>query len=253
MKSKLKKISNWAIGIVMACSIVLLISFENSENKSKRCNKLEIELLGQTDQFYISKEDILKYVTQNGNRPLEGKLLSSIDLTELEEKTKEIKQIETCDAFGDLQGNIHLKVRPYIPYARVLGSAGYKDHYMTNEGVFFPLSKYHAERVLLLSGSYFKRLENLKDVKHTELLALVNTIKENDFWNSQITQMDVNGSGEITMVPLMGEQIIKFGTAEDAEQKLKRLEIFYKKIMATNQWNSFKTVNVSFANQIVCN
>ncbi len=252
MNAKLKKISEWALGGIMAMSLIFLIAFENSEQKSKRCISLKVELNDQNDQFFITPDDIEKYVTQIGSKPLEGKLLSKIDLTELEKRVLEIKQVQECEAFGDLQGNIILKVKPFVPFARILGESGSKDKYMDKNGVLFPLSKYHSERVLLLSGSYFARIKNLSDEKTSELLKLIKTLRNDEFWNSQITQLDIDITGNIKMITLMGEQVIEFGTAENQENKLKKLDIFYRQIMATDQWNKFSKVNVSFANQIVC-
>ena len=54
------------------------------------------------------------------------------------------------------------------------------------------------------------------------------------------------------MIPKIGRQKIRFGTIEDAESKLNRLKRYYKEVAATRAWNQYKTIDVRFDKQVVC-
>jgi cell division protein FtsQ len=252
MKLEFKKIKEYGIASFGLAVVLSLIAFVNEKTKIQRCQGIEVTLINGSDQFYISKEDIAKYVTRNGIDPLEGKILSEIDLSSLEERVQEINQIEYCEAFGDLKGIIHLKVKPFVPYARLSFGNSKRDKYLNDEGYFFPLSKYHSARVLLLSGNYFNGKKALETEKDLKILGLIHAIKNNEFWNAQIAQMDINRAGEITFVPVLGDQIIEFGTADNIDSKLNKLKVYYKQIMAVKGWDQFSKVKVQYANQVVC-
>jgi cell division protein FtsQ len=252
MTLKFKKIKEYGFAGLGLIVVLSLIAFVNEKTKIQRCQGIEVALKNSTDQFYISKEDIEKYVTRNGQNPLEGKMLSEIDLSLLEDRVLEINQIAFCEAFGDLKGIIHIKVTPYIPYARLSAENSENDKYLNEEGRFFPLSKYHSARVLLLSGNFFTGKSIMETDKDLQILDLIHTIKNDDFWNAQIAQIDVNSYGEIKFVPVLGDQTIEFGKAENIDNKLHKLKVFYKQIMAVKDWDHFSKVKVQYANQVVC-
>lgn len=247
---KATKIKDYSLAFLGLAVVISLIAFVDDKARVKRCKSLEIELVDNNNQYYISEEDIENYVTKNGNEPLKGMLVADINLGLLEKRVSEIKQVEYCEAFGDLQGNIHIKIKPYIPYARVISGTG-KDQYIDKEGQYFPLSKLHTERVLLLTGDYFNNNPNLKS-EDEYLMQLVHTIKNDDFWNAQMAQMDIDRKGQIRFVPVLGDHIIEFGSATDIEAKLNKLKVYYKQIMPVRGWDKFSTVKVQYKNQVVC-
>ncbi|MGR3810805.1 cell division protein FtsQ/DivIB [Jiulongibacter sp. NS-SX5] len=246
-KSKIKDYSLAFIGLAV---VISLIAFVDDKASVRRCKNIDIELIDNNDQYYISTEDIEKHVTRNGNEPLRGMLLADIDLSTLEKRVKEIRQIEHCEAYGDLKGNIHIKAKPYIPYARVISSNG-KDQYIDEEGRYFPLSKLHTERVLLLTGSYFNKQPDLTS-EDEHLMKLVHTIRNDDFWNAQMAQLDMDRSGNIKFVPVLGDHIIEFGAPTNIEAKLNKLKVYYKQIMPVKGWDKFSTVKIQYKNQVVC-
>ncbi|KPM47735.1 cell division protein FtsQ/DivIB [Jiulongibacter sediminis] len=247
---KANKIKEYGLAFLGLAVVISLIAFVDDKARVKRCKNIEIELIDNNDQYYISEEDIEKYVTKNGNEPLKGMLLADINLAALEKRVSEIKQVEHCEAFGDLQGNIHIKIKPFIPYARVIAGNG-KDQYIDKEGRYFPLSKLHTERVLLLTGSFFNSAPNLS-AEDEHLMKLVHTIKNDDFWNAQMAQMDIDRKGQIRFVPVLGDHIIEFGSATDIEAKLNKLKVYYQQIMPVKGWDKFSTVKVQYKNQVVC-
>ncbi len=246
----LTKLKEYGFAVIGLAVVISLIAFVDDKAKVKRCKGLEVSLGDNNSQYYLSEEDIVKYVTRNGQEPLNGMLLSDIDLSKLEERVREIKQIEFCEAYGDLQGMIHLEVKPYIPYVRVISSNG-RDQYVDKDGRYFPLSKYHTSRVLLLTGSYFNQKPDL-EVEDNDLMKLVHTIKNNDFWNAQIAQIDIDRNGQVSFVPVLGNHIIEFGPATHIEEKLNKLKIYYKQIMPVQGWDKFSKIKIQYKNQVVC-
>lgn len=252
MKTKFNKLKDYLLPVAGLVLVIGLIAFVDERSAVQRCQGLVIDLYGSEDQFYLTSEDIENHITKNGLQPLKGKLLTDIDLAQLEKRAAEIKQIEFCEAYGDLKGMIHLKVTPFIPYARIVSNTGSQDCYIDEKGKYFPLSKYHSARVLLLSGSFFNTRPDLSSEENRELTELIRIIKASDFWNAQISQMEVSADGSVSFIPVVGDQKIEFGTPENIEEKLNKLKVFYKQIMPVKGWDMFETVKVQYKNQVVC-
>lgn len=251
MKISFPKIKDYVTGALGIAAVIFLIAFVNEKSHIKRCRGLVVNLDQQDGQYYLTAKDIESFVTDEGVNALDGKIFEDINLAKLEKKTMQLKQIKHVEAYGDLLGRVHLDVVPYIPFARISGSS-IPDCYIDEEGTYFPLSKYHSARVIVLSGSYFNAKPKLDSDKNKGILELIKQIKVDDFWNAQIAQIDIARSGEIKLVPVLGDQIIEFGHTENVASKLEKLKVFYKQILPVKGWDQFSKVKVQYKNQIVC-
>ena len=61
----------------------------------------------------------------------------------------------------------------------------------------------------------------------------------------------VGESGEIIMVPKVGDHIIEFGTVENAEGKLDKLYTFYTKGLNTIGWEKYEKLNIEFNDKVI--
>ena len=90
----------------------------------------------------------------------------------------------------------------------------------------------------------------------TNLINFVSQIKEHSFWSAEIVQFvaDVTTTGVITLrlVPRSGDFIIVFGTLDNSEEKLSKLQQFYDKGLSSIGWNEFKKIDVRYDKQVIC-
>jgi cell division protein FtsQ len=77
-------------------------------------------------------------------------------------------------------------------------------------------------------------------------------ISKDSFLESFIDQIYVNEKKELELVPKIGTHEIIFGTAENAAEKLENLKTFYQKVMNKLDWNTYKTINLKYTNQVIC-
>ena len=87
----------------------------------------------------------------------------------------------------------------------------------------------------------------LRDIFH-----LVGYINRDDFWSAQIDQIYVDGNDEIDLIPRVGNHIIHLGSAENFEDKLRNLGVFYDRVLPEVGWNKYSRINLAYKDQIVC-
>ncbi len=83
-------------------------------------------------------------------------------------------------------------------------------------------------------------------------IELIKYIDEDKFWKAQIAQISVDKKGEMTMYTQVGGEVIVFGKPEEIEVKFKKLTAYYKEVIPVKGFNRYKTVNLKFKDQIVC-
>jgi cell division protein FtsQ len=94
----------------------------------------------------------------------------------------------------------------------------------------------------------------------TKLVTFVELVEADDFWTSQIVQINVLGSDvgawqepQLELVPRVGSHIILLGTLDgDETAKLRKLRLFYSEGMPHAGWDSVSYINIKYKDQIVC-
>src|SRR5690606_13486657 len=77
-------------------------------------------------------------------------------------------------------------------------------------------------------------------------------INADSVWSNQVVQLYVNPVGDIELVPRVGNQQIILGNADSLDRKFEKLMLFYKRIVPRTGIDAYKSVNLKFAGQLVC-
>ena len=94
---------------------------------------------------------------------------------------------------------------------------------------------------------FMERKKNtLKDVYQ-----LADLIREDELLMAMIEQIHVSNRGEITLVAKVGPAKVLFGQMTDAEEKLRRLKIFYQEVTSIEGWQKYRAVDLRYKGQVV--
>ena len=89
------------------------------------------------------------------------------------------------------------------------------------------------------------------------LLTFVGKVEKDAFWRSEVVQIVAHstpaGALEVDLVPRSGRFIIRFGQLERIENKLLKLRRFYHSGLARAGWDTYRTIDVRYENQVICN
>ena len=242
------------IKIICAVGLVaLLIAFSERKQGEATVNDVVVKLENIANNHFLTEEDVLKLMKLSAEN-LKGASIRKIDLRELEGKIKLNRFVENADIYSDLKGNLMVKVGLRRPIARIVRSDG-PDGYIAEDGTVMPVSEKFTPRVVLISGSYMRQLALMQNVNETEegkgLMQMLHFIKEDNFWNAQIAQLDINSKARISIYPQVGGELIEFGKPDNIELKFRKLMIYYKEILPRMGWNKYKRVNLEYEGQIV--
>lgn len=238
--------------IVCLAGTVVLMSFISVKKKTVVCTNVKILIPG-ADNF-IEREEVDAILRQSqGN--LVGQQLESINLQRIEKNIIANPYIAYATVYADMNGVIQIRVKQREPVLRMINANG-QDYYIDSNGLKMPVSPNFTANVLAANGNIMEHFSGRVDTLITrlakDLYKVALYVKKDTFFNAQIEQLYVNDKKDIELIPRVGNQRIVLGGADSLETKMKNLLIFYKKALPKVGWNTYKTINVKYVNQIVC-
>lgn len=252
MKLKLNIKKEIKIGVAVV-GLSFLIAFSERKQGGSLCKDIIVELENLNDNHFLDEADILRLVETSG-LPVRGTNLSRINLKAIETKLKYDKHIGEAELYGDLKGNLMVKVELRRPIARIV-QVDAPDAYLSEEGITMGVSEKFTSRVMVISGKFVKQLLEKGDLmklgEGIKLMEMIAFISEDPFWKAQIAQMDINERGEITIYPQVTGQLVEFGTPGNFEAKFKKLMVFYKKVLPQKGWTRYQRVNLKYEGQVI--
>ena len=261
---KYKNILRWTLWTAGTLVLFIAMGFVGSRRKHRTCQEVKVMVDEGPGNFFVESKDVMDMLSSRGQK-LKGSRLEDINTALLEKNIQANPFIENAEVFSTIDGKIDIRVRQRNPVLRVMNTRS-EDFYIDENGVFIPVSEKFTAPVLVANGYIFntfseRKIYNLECSESDtvtgrqlleQLFTLANTIRLDTVWNSQIEQLYVNEWQEIEMIPRIGNHRIILGDIGNLHEKLERLMLFYKKGLNNIGWNTYRTINLKFKNQVVC-
>jgi cell division protein FtsQ len=242
------------VKIIAAVIVVaIFIAFTERRQGDITVRDITVKIENEQENHFLDEADVMKLMQLNLEN-LRGTGLNEVNLKAIEQRVKSEPFVKEGELYSDLKGNMVIRVELRRPIARIVRNDG-PDGYVAEDGTIMPVSEKFTSRVVLISGGFVRQLLKQKNVNDTEegkqLIALINAIREDEFWNAQIAQLDMDSKARITMYSQVGDERIEFGRPDNPEVKFKKLRVFYKEILPRMGWNKYDRVNLEYEGQIV--
>ncbi len=236
--NKAKKIASWVAGCML---FVLLAAFERvSENKT-RIQLVEIDIIQSNNQHFINNEDIQEILDKQDDSLL-FKSINAINTALLEESLENHPFVAEAEVFSTLDGLLSVQVEQKTAIARIVTPT--KHYYLDAKGNPFPTTKSFSARVPVITGATDSTSVFMAN-------ALLQTIDNTTYFTNWLAEIHVTSTSQIELIPVKGKHRVIFGTAEDASEKLMKLEGFYKNVVTEENLNQWKTLNVAYNKLLV--
>ena len=222
--------------------VIVIFSFKNNSSPIK-------EIIINSENKFLDRYKIESLITEKMDKDSIIKNANIIEKNILANPfVKEIK------LYQNLSNKLIVDLVQYQPIARLV-SENKKDFYIDLHGNIFPTSTKFSERVLLIHTDDNINYD-LKNINSTDygkkIFVMINYIINDIFLSKIISEIDINYDKNIIIYPQVSKQKIIFGYPEQIDVKFDKLMLFYKKILPAKGWNTYKTVNLKFKNQIIC-
>jgi cell division protein FtsQ len=243
------------ITAVLSCAALFIIVLTSAIQKQKQltCNNVEVKIDYDSGLAFLSEGEIKDHLNFVNGGNLIGKELSTIDFRKLEREVEKNPFADKAEVFVDQQQNIIVDVIQKRPILRILNSDGV-GYYISEKNERIPLSDKFTSHVAIALGAVETHQSAQRDSSvQAALYKLIQYVRKDKFLNALVDQVRVNDNGEFDIIPKINGHFIRFGNAdENMEEKFNRLKIFYKEGMEKVGWMKYKSIDLRYMNQVVC-
>lgn len=240
--------------------------------------ELRVVVRDSADIKIIRSSEIARMIISAGHNPV-GEHIDSVDLKAIADLVSARNFVRDAKASVDLEGIVTVSLSQREPILRIITENGY-DFYYTADGYIVPTGRHSAHYVPVVTGSfglpfartfsgnlkeYIGTTEKISDKSYVflyKLITFVEYVEGNDFWNSQIVQINVSpgyvtATGDfyepdLELIPRVGDHVVLFGHLDGYKPKLDKLMSFYKKALSREGWDKWNYIDIRYDNQVVC-
>lgn len=256
--------NNWKKYIIYVVDALLLVyfllaitAFNNPDESEKTCRVVKIDIADKNTNGFLDVNEIKKMLKNQDKWPYLQRM-DDINPREIEDMLMSSPFINTAECYKSKDSLVHIEVTQRLPVIRIKDDNG-GDYYLDVNGGVVPNASYNSD-LIIATGKFSKKFAM------TSLALLAQTITDNKFWNAQIEQINVLSNEGIELIPRVGEHIVYIGQlphsnnkeelkpliADYVNNRLHRLELFYKYGLKKIGWNKYGYINLEFDNQIIC-
>ncbi|MFK7900339.1 MAG: cell division protein FtsQ/DivIB [Cyclobacteriaceae bacterium] len=230
-----------------------LVSFADTEQSQVICEKISINIENGDEYKFVDQQHIKDLITKRGRKSIKGNPVSSLDIKRMEKALKKDQFIKTAQVFKMLDGTLNIQLTQRSPIARVMKNN--KSFYLGENQDIFHTTRRFTARVPIVSidgRSSILRNNSITTEKDKEFYEFIQYVNNDPFFSKQFAYYDINRYDELTIYPQVTKQKIIFGNTDNYLTKLKKIKIFYSKVLLTKGWNTYSKVDVKYRDQIIC-
>ena len=262
---KFLKILQIVLWILLFAGTGVMVGFSEAEHYKQPCRKVVVSIDYGAADALITKKDIDSLILKTAGM-VKGKPLGYINTATIEGAIRKQPYIANVKVFENNEGSLFIQIRQREPLLRIINRK-YENFYLDEAGALLPINPNFSARVLVANGvidySYSKnpnyRVNVLAlsdsifyDSLMTNLYELTMYITHDKFLKAQIDQIYVNEEGEFELIPRIGNHLILLGSADDLDDKFRKLYAFYRLGLNKIGWNKYNVINIKYKNQVVC-
>ncbi|MCD8072151.1 MAG: hypothetical protein LUE10_03050 [Alistipes sp.] len=255
--------------------LVVAVRMCRAEEDSLRLSSTRVVVADQSSIPILEEGTVLQWLGEY--TPLrDSMLLGELDTGELKDYLESQPLVKRARIYTDMKGELTVELWQRRPVARFALRSGY-DFYLSDDNTVMPAAIGGAIDVPLVTGSFPLPFErgyygpvdegrpenaNFSDQNYLYFSKLINFVRlvgGSTFWDAQIVQINVEGSPsgrwkepEIELIPRVGRHVILLGDLDDVPQKLDKLMLFYNKALDYEGWETYRTIDLRYKDQIVC-
>lgn len=235
--------------------MVILLVAAIGRKKKELCSNYQITIKGAQNKFFVDEKDISKLLAAGCGGEIKGQHLTKIKMRKLENLLEDNEWIQKAELWFDNKNILRVIVTEREPVARIFTTTG-NSFYIDSTTKKMSLSDKMSARVPVFTGFPEKKLWSGNDSALVQdIKTIANFVQQNDFWRSQVSQLDIINCGfncwQFEMIPLVGNHTVRLGNAENIEEKFGRLFTFYKQVLSKTGFDKYPVLDVQFNGQVV--
>lgn len=237
-------ISLLVTGLVLIAGYVgfVFLYFHKTEPQQV-CQSIGFDFVSSANAPFVQTATLTQLLKEQNLYPV-GQDLNQVSTDRIEQAIERNPLIKKAECYKMVSGQVKVRVRQREPFLRVATAS--ENYFIDQDREYMPAWSHVSAYVPVLTGHVSKPLAS------HELFDFVQFIEQDDFWSAQIEQINVVSLNQIELVPRVGSHLILLGDLNRYEQKLRKLEIFYKQGLSKIGWQEYREIDLRYRGQVIC-
>ena len=221
--------------------IFAFAKFTSSGNRAK-CEGITVVITDSAHAGFITASEAEGILQKARIHPV-GEQMDKISTKKIEDVLKKNPFIKDAVCYKTPDRHVNLIINQRLPLLRIMADNG-EDYYIDEYGYSMAPMGYVAD-LAVATGNIDKNFAKKNLVKLGKFL------RDNNFWNNQVEQINVMEDHSVELVPRVGNQMIDLGSCDSLEVKFRNLKAFYENAMPQVGWNKYSRLNLEHTNQVI--
>lgn len=208
-----------------------------------------INIKGAQQHVFVDKADILNVLSKNNIRT--GQILEDINLKSAEEQLEKNPWVKDAELYFDNHQSLHVEIEEREPIARVFTVDG-NSFYIDSAGLRLPVNDNATARLIVFTSfpSDKKILSKPDSMVLNDVKQIAQHISADSFMNVQTAQVNITPQRSYEIIPVVGDQVIRLGDAENLDKKFAKLLAFYQQVWSRD-FERYSVIDVQYDGQVV--
>ncbi|MFM7645894.1 MAG: cell division protein FtsQ/DivIB [Sphingomonadales bacterium] len=250
LKRTIQRVLFFAFWIGVGTGMFMLLAAAIRSRNKEKLRAYTIEIKAGPGGAFLHVRDVEQLLARS-TAGVKGELLARFNLRQVEQKIQSHVWIREAQLYFDNQDVLHVQVQEKVPLARLFTISG-GSTYLDEQGKVMPLSLSKTIKVPVFTGLPDAILSKKPDtLLLQQVFTMAQLLARDSFWTSQVAQIDCTPAQQWELIPVVGDHVVKLGSLNDAEAKLRRLMIFYQQVLSKTGMSRYRMIDVRFNGQVV--
>lgn len=239
------------VRIILVISVLVIVIVAIVQVPKRTCRRVEVIAHSQNESVIFGQHEVEKMLASSGIKVV-GKKRNEIDLPTLTQKLKNnpyIKEINFVH-FATDRLIIDYTLRHIILHVYTQNDTQY---FVDTEGHLLPFTPKMQDYLFVANGNIHQPYKkgSLAEKELASIVSLTNLLNADEFYRNQFKQIYCNEHNQFELVATLGNQVILFGTTENAAEKLDNLKQVYKEGLSRKGFNQYAQLDVRYKNRVI--
>ena len=237
--------------ILLVISVLVIAIVAIVQVPKRQCERVEVIPHTENESVVLDQADIEKMIADAGIKTV-GTKIKEVDLPAINKLLKENPYIQEIN-FVHFTGTklvIDYTLRDILLHVYTNDGDQY---FVDKEGVLIPFTKKVNDYLIIANGNIHQRYKkgSTAGKELSDIVALANKLDADEFCQAQFRQIYRNEHNQLELVSTIGNQVILFGSIDNAEEKLDNLKQVYENGLSRKGYNTYAQLDVRYKNRVI--
>lgn len=250
----MKNWKKWSIIGGLILFLILIFVGIQVKKSSEKINKFQliIDDYFKNEQFFVDESILKKRLEEAGMKEIQGKMVSEIDLIQLEKALEQIEYVAKAKAYFTMQKELVVEVSQRVPVLRVFNRLG-QSYYVDQNGKLMATSPHFSAYTLVATGDIgtIYRKNGTDTSKVAKLAQIAYELGKQEQTSGLFTQISVEGDG-VWLISRIEGFPCRIAINEPILPQVYKWLAFVAGADSTGGWrNRYEAVDLRFSNQVI--